>query len=128
MMEINTTPLIDIMLVLLIMLIITIQLPLHSVRLALPEPPLAGQNDLPDIIRIAVDQHNSVSVDGVPLLNPHALDESLIEIAKKTPQPEVHIQVHPHARYDAMLRILAQSQRQGLLKIGILENMPLPDL
>ncbi len=127
MMEINTTPLIDIMLVLLIMLIITIQQPLHSVKLALPQNTLPAHQARPVLIRIEVDQHNTVSVDGAPMPDTIAIDQAFLEIAKKSPQPELHLQVHPLARYDTMLKLLAQSQRHGLHKLGILENLPISD-
>ena len=120
MMEINTTPLIDVMLVLLVMLIITIPLQLHAVNLQLPNEATSVQADAA-IVRIDVAADNSVSIDGLPVTDREALDAILIEVARNQhPQPELQINANALARYDAVASVLASAQRQGLSKLSIL--------
>jgi biopolymer transport protein ExbD len=121
MMDINTTPLIDVMLVLLIMLIITIPVQLHSVNLDMPQgmPP---QQKKPNIVRIEVDAHSVVNWNGKPLANRAALDAQLLEAKAQEPQPELHIKAQGKAKYEAVAGVLASAQRLGLTKIGIVGN------
>ena len=118
MMDINTTPLIDVMLVLLIMLIITIPVQLHSINLDMPvgTPP---QQKKPSIVHIEVDARNQVSWNGKALADRAALDTQLIQAKAQEPQPELHIKAQAKAKYEAVAGVLASAQRQGLTKIGI---------
>jgi biopolymer transport protein ExbD len=118
MMDINTTPLIDVMLVLLIMLIITIPVQLHSVNLDMPQS-AAPQTKKPNVVRIEVDARNVISWNGKSLADRAALDAMLLEVKSQTPQPELHIKAHAKAQYEAVAGVLASAQRQGLTKIGI---------
>ena len=118
MMDINTTPLIDVMLVLLIMLIITIPIQLHSINLDMPTgtpPPLKK----PNIVRIEVDARSVVNWNGKPLADRAALDALLQEASTQQPQPELHIKAQGKAKYEAVAGVLASAQRQGLTKLGI---------
>ncbi len=118
MMDINTTPLIDVMLVLLIMLIITIPIQLHSVNLDIPvgsPPPLKK----PNIVRIEVDARSVLNWNGKPLADRAALDALLQEASTQQPQPELHIKAQGKAKYEAVAGVLASAQRQGLTKLGI---------
>lgn len=117
-MDINTTPLIDVMLVLLIMLIITIPMQLHSVNLDMPQS-AAAQTKKPNVVRIEVDAHNVVHWNDKPLTDRAALDTFLREAKVQAPQPELHIKAHAKAKYEAVAGVLASAQRQGLTKIGI---------
>lgn len=118
MLDINTTPLIDVMLVLLIMLIITIPVQLHSINLDMPvgTPPPAKK---PSIVRIDVDTRNVVSWNGKPLADRAALQALLQEAKAQAPQPELHIKAQAKAKYEAVAGVLASAQREGLTKIGI---------
>jgi biopolymer transport protein ExbD len=118
MMDINTTPLIDVMLVLLIMLIITIPVQLHSINLDMPvgTPP---QQKKPSIVHIEVDARNQVSWNGKALADRAALDTQLTQAKAQEPQPELHIKAQAKAKYEAVAGVLASAQRQGLTKIGI---------
>jgi len=119
MMDINTTPLIDVMLVLLVMLIITIPIQLHSVNLNMPvgnpPPPLV----LPEVVKIDVDPQSRVYWNGEWLQTRKDLEERLQGAAAKSVQPELHLRPDKAAKYEVVAGVLASSQRLGLTKIGI---------
>jgi biopolymer transport protein ExbD len=118
-MDINTTPLIDVMLVLLVMLIITIPIQLHSVNLNLPTgnppPPLVK----PEILKIDVDPASAVYVNGELIPDRKALEERFTQEAAKAVQPELHLRPDRKAKYDVVAGVMASAQRLGLTKIGI---------
>jgi biopolymer transport protein ExbD len=118
MMDINTTPLIDVMLVLLIMLIITIPMQLHAINLDMPAgspPPTKKSN----VVHIDVDARSVVNWNGKPLADRAALEALMQEATAQQPQPELHIKAQAKAKYEAVAAVLASAQRQGLTKIGI---------
>ena len=119
MMDINTTPLIDVMLVLLIMLIITIPMQLHSINLDMPTgtPPPALKK--PTIVRIEIDARNVVRWNDKTLADRAELDALLQQASQQQPQPEVHIKPQGKAKYEAVAGVLASAQRNGLTKLGI---------
>jgi len=119
MMDINTTPLIDVMLVLLIMLIITIPVQLHSINLDMPTgtPPPAIKK--PTIVRIEIDARNVVHWNDKTLVDRAELDALLQLASQQQPQPEVHIKPQGKAKYEAVAGVLASAQRNGLTKLGI---------
>jgi biopolymer transport protein ExbD len=115
----NTTPLIDVLLVLLVMLIITIPIQLHSVRMDLPggvPPP-----DAPDpvVVRLEVSSSSQLQWNGEPVLDRAALEARLQAAAQEPVQPEIHVHADPKTKYDAVAAVLTAAQRQGLLKIGV---------
>ena len=119
MMDINTTPLIDVMLVLLVMLIITIPIQLHSVNLNMPvgnpPPPLV----LPQVVKIDVDPQSRVYWNGEWLQTRADLEDRLKIAAATDPQPELHLRPDKAAKYEIVAGVMASSQRLGLTKIGI---------
>jgi biopolymer transport protein ExbD len=119
MMDINTTPLIDVMLVLLVMLIITIPIQLHSVNLNMPTgnppPPLV----LPEVVKIDIDSSSVVYWNGLPLPDRAALEENLKAASAQAVQPELHLRPDKNAKYAVVAGVMASSQRLGLTKIGI---------
>ncbi len=119
MIDINTTPLIDVMLVLLVMLIITIPIQLHSVNLNMPvgnpKPPL----NPPEVVKIDVDPSSTVYWNGEALPSRDVLENRLATAAAQQPQPEIHLRPDMHARYEVVAGVMASSQRLGLTKIGI---------
>ena len=119
MMDINTTPLIDVMLVLLIMLIITIPVQLHSINLDMPTgtPPPAIKK--PTIVRIEIDARNVVRWNDKTLTDRAELDALILQASQQQPQPEVHIKPQAKAKYEAVAGVLASAQRNGLTKLGI---------
>ncbi|MBP8150164.1 MAG: biopolymer transporter ExbD [Limnohabitans sp.] len=117
--DMNTTPLIDVMLVLLIMLIITIPAQLHSVNLDMPLPSNAAKKVEPVVIRIDVDAASVVNWNGKPVEGRADLEAKLKEAAVMQPQPELHIRSHAKAKYEATAGVMASAQRIGLTKLGI---------
>ena len=119
MMDINTTPLIDVMLVLLIMLIITIPVQLHSINLDMPTgnpPPVTKK---PTTVRIEIDTRNVVRWNDKTLSDRAELDALLQQASQQQPQPEIHIKPQGKAKYEAVAGVLASAQRNGLTKLGI---------
>lgn len=119
MMDINTTPLIDVMLVLLIMLIITIPAQLHSVNLDMPVNTSAAKKVDPVVIKIDVDAQSVVNWNGKPITSRAEMEQKLSEAAALQPQPELHIRSHAKAKYEAVAGVMANAQRVGLTKLGI---------
>ena len=119
MVDINTTPLVDVLLVLLVMLIITIPVQLHSVTLEMPGGTPPPQIVRPVIVKLDVSPAGQVLWDGEVLPDRTALDLRLREAAAQAQQPEIHIRPDRLARYDLVAGVLAASQREGLVKIGI---------
>jgi biopolymer transport protein ExbD len=122
MMEINTTPLIDVMLVLLILLIITIPIQLHSVNLNMPignpPPPL----EKPVVVTIDVDFDGTIFWDGEIVKDRAALEAKLAEAAALPVQPEVHLRPNKLAEYKEVAMVMASAQRLGVTKLGLVGN------
>ena len=118
MIDINTTPLIDVMLVLLIMLIITIPIQLHAVNLNMPvgTPP---PTDKPEIVRIDIDDKSVVHWQGVPIAGAAELDSMMKAAAAQAVQPEIHLRPNRQAKYEVVANVLASTRRLGLTKIGV---------
>jgi biopolymer transport protein ExbD len=122
MMDINTTPLIDILLVLLIMFIITIPVMTHAVKLDMPRPQNTPQQNVqPVVIQLEIDFDGTVLWNGTPV-TVDSLDAYFRREAAHDPQPELHIRPNKRASYDVVARVLAAAQRNGLLKIGFVGN------
>jgi biopolymer transport protein ExbD len=122
MMDINTTPLIDVMLVLIIMLIITIPVQLHSVNLNMPvgtpPPPLKE----PVVVTIDIDFDGTVLWNGEPVPDRGALESRLSRAAAEPDQPEVHIRPNKLVEYKSVAAVLASAQRLGVTKLGMIGN------
>ena len=122
MMDINTTPLIDVMLVLIIMLIITIPVQLHSVNMNMPvgtpPPPLKE----PVVVTIDIDFDGTVLWDGEAVPDRGALEARLSRAAAEADQPEVHIRPNKLVEYKSVAAVLASAQRLGVTKLGMIGN------
>ena len=119
MMEINTTPLIDVMLVLLVMLIITIPIQLHSVNLEMPVgAPPANLVKL-EKIQIDIDEKDVVYWQGLPVAAAE-LEGKMKAVSRQEPQPEIHIRPDTASQYAVFANVLASSKRQGLTKIAVI--------
>ncbi|GBQ20261.1 ExbD/TolR proton channel family protein [Acetobacter estunensis NRIC 0472] len=119
--DINTTPLIDVMLVLLIMLIITIPLQTHSVSLNLPQgdPPPQTTPD-PQTVTLGIDFDNTITWNGAPVVSEAELQSRLQEAVAQPEQPEMHISPNRLADYKTVAHVLADAQRLGITKLGII--------
>ncbi len=122
MMDINTTPLIDILLVLLIMFIITIPVMTHAVKLDMPRASNAPTNTTPVIISLEIDFDGTILWNGATVPDINQLDGYFRREAKIDPQPELHIRPNKRADYDTVARVLAAAQRNGMKKIGFVGN------
>ncbi|MBB3173560.1 biopolymer transport protein ExbD [Endobacter medicaginis] len=122
MLDINTTPLIDVMLVLLIMLIITIPMQTHSVNIDLPQgnppPPLVQ----PTVVTIDIDFDGSILWDGTAIGNENDLIAHFRNVVAQQDQPEVHVRPNKLASYDVVAHVMADAQRVGVDKLGIVGN------
>jgi biopolymer transport protein ExbD len=119
MVDINTTPLIDVMLVLLIMLIITIPIQTHAVKLDMPHgnpPPVLVQ---PEVVALEVDFDGTISWNGTVVPDRATLEQYLLAAAKKDPQPEIHLAPNKLVKYSYVAMVLAEAQRLGVVKIGL---------
>ena len=122
MMDINMTPLIDVLLVLLVMFIITIPVMTHAVKLDMPRPTNQPvELTEPVIIQLEIDFDGTVLWNGTPVTL-ESLDTYFRREAANDPQPELHIRPNKRASYDVVARVLAAAQRNGLLKIGFVGN------
>lgn len=126
--EINTTPLIDVMLVLLIMLIITIPAQLHSINLDMASGKPPPEQKKPNVIHIEIDGHDIVRWDGKVVSDAAEFTQKLQQAKQQSPEPELHIQAQALTRYQAVASVMANAQRQGLTKLGIVgsENFASP--
>ena len=120
MMDINTTPLIDVMLVLLVMLIITIPIQLHSVNLNLPVGTPPPSDVKPEVLKIDVDARSVVHWQGTPVVSGADLELKMKEVSDRAVQPEVHLRPDKHARDEVVASVLAATKRSGLTKIGVI--------
>lgn len=122
MIDINTTPLIDVMLVLLVMLIITIPIQLHSVNLNMPvgtpPPPL----EEPVVITVDVDFDGTVYWNGDLIPDKPSLEQKLRDAAAQPVQPEVHLRPNKLAEYKDVAAVMAAAQRLGVVKLGLVGN------
>ncbi len=119
MMDINTTPLIDVMLVLLVMLIITIPIQLHSVNLNMPvgtPPPKLVE---PQVVKIDIDEGSVIHWNGLPVIDRNDLEFKMSEAAKSEPQPEIHVRPNKLAKYNTFAEVMVSAQRLGLTKLGV---------
>ena len=115
--EINMTPLVDVMLVLLIIFIITIPVMKHAVKIDLPQASSQAQNTKPATIRLTVDAQGLYYLNEVTLDDQH-LERELQSAALQTPQPELHIRGDKAVRYERVAQAMSSAQRAGLRKIG----------
>jgi biopolymer transport protein ExbD len=117
--EMNTTPLIDVMLVLLVMLIITIPIQFHSVDLNLPTGAPPPSSVEPEIVRLDVDSNGSVFWNGELVADQPALEERMKVKAAQAVQPEIHLRPNKAVQYEKVANVMAAAQRHGLNKLGI---------
>ena len=122
MMDINTTPLIDVMLVLIIMLIITIPVQLHSVNLNMPAGTPPPPTKPPVVVTIDVDFDGTVLWNGEALADQAALEARLVSAAAEVDQPEVHLRPNKLVAYRNVAAVMASAQRLGVTKLGIVGN------
>jgi biopolymer transport protein ExbD len=117
--EINTTPLIDVMLVLLIMLIITIPIQTHAVKLEMPTGAPPAVVIKPEVIRIDVGPDGAVRWNDQLVADRETLETRLRAAAQAQIQPELHLRAHKQAPYRHVAAVMASAQRLGVTRIGL---------
>jgi biopolymer transport protein ExbD len=117
--DINTTPLIDVMLVLLVMLIITIPIQLHSVNLNMPTGNPPPPRTLPEVVKLDIDESSRVYWNGEVVPDRPTLESKMSAAAHQPVQPEVHLRPDKSSKYNVVAGVMASAQRLGLTKIGI---------
>jgi len=121
--DINTTPLIDVMLVLLIMFIITLPVMTHAVKLDMPQPKDQPPPEVrPEVIDIEIDFDGTVVWNGTPVPNLSTLESYFKQESIKEPQPELHLRPDRRARYEVVAKVLASAQRNRMKKIGFVNT------
>jgi biopolymer transport protein ExbD len=127
--DINTTPLIDVMLVLLVTLIVSLPVMTHAVKLDMPNannpPPPPDQR--PEVIDLEIDFDGTVVWNGTVVQNLSQLEGFFHEEASKDPQPEIHLRPDRRAKYDYVAKVLAAAQRNRMKKIGFVNTAEFRD-
>ena len=119
MMEINTTPLIDVLLVLLIMLIITLPMMTHAIKVDMPR---GGEGEPVQPIEVMVDFDNTLLWNGEVVAGYSELETRMREALRSRDQPQLHVRADRRAQYDSVAHVLAIAQRSGMQRIGIQGN------
>jgi len=125
--DINTTPLIDVMLVLLVTLIVTLPVMTHAVILELPQAPPQSNDSLPQAIDLEIDYDGTVVWNGTALATWQQLEDHLHTEAQRTPQPEIHLHPDRRAKYDWVAKVLAAAQRNRLQNVGFVDTAAFKD-
>ena len=123
--EINMTPLVDVMLVLLIIFIITVPVMKHSVNVDLPRATSSPQDTRPDTIRLSVDARGDYYWNEQRVGEAELLPRLQAE-ARRDPQPELHLRGDKEARYERVAQALAAAQQSGMRKIGFITEPKTP--
>ena len=124
MVEMNTTPLIDVMLVLLVMLIVTLPIQTHAVKLDMPRPDVKPPDDniVHEVVQLEVDFDGTPIWNGTPVPNRIQLDGYFLNAASQPVQPEIHLKPNRLAKYGTVARVLADAQKLGVKRIGFVGN------
>ena len=126
--DINTTPLIDVMLVLLVTLIVSLPIMTHAVKLDMPQnQPPPPENQRPEVIDLEIDFDGTVVWNGTVVQSLNQLEGYFNEEAKKDVQPEVHLRPDRRAKYDYVAKVLAAAQRNRMKKIGFVNTSEFQD-
>jgi len=122
--SINTTPLVDVMLVLLIIFLITIPVVTQTVAVKLPQETNIARQTKPENIEISVNKDGDVFWNTQPVADSEALFQRLKSVAVKNPQPEIHIRGDQFARYESIGRVVFACQRAAIAKISFVTEPP----
>ena len=127
MLDVNMTPLIDVMLVLIIMFIITIPIPNNAININLPNgaPPPQSNEKPPEIINLKLDAQGKIFWNDQPVENKQALENLLMTVAKKSEQDQIKLQPDRMTEYKQVAMVMAMAQRLNITKIGIESNASL---
>lgn len=119
--EINTTPLVDVMLVLLIIFMITAPLLTHSIRIDLPRAPASPVTEKPETVSLAIDAAGRFFWNDEPL-NRAALSARMQALAQRQPQPTLHLRADRETRYQVLADVMAEAHRTGIARIAFVTD------
>lgn len=119
--EINVTPMVDVMLVLLVIFIITAPLFTHAVKLDLPNAQSAPAPEKPETVSLSINEQGTIFWDNTAL-DQKDLDARLAAAAKKNPQPELQLRADKSTRYEVIAQVMAAAQNNGLTKMGFVTD------
>lgn len=119
--EINTTPLVDVMLVLLVIFIITAPLLTHAVKIDLPQATSQPVEDKPEIISVAINESEQIFWNDIPLVK-EELKQKLLQVADIKPQPELQIRADKNTRFQILAEVMAEAQNAGVTKLGFVSE------
>jgi biopolymer transport protein ExbD len=120
--DINITPLIDVMLVLLVTLIVSLPMMTHAVKLDMPDASKSKNTTLPEVIELDIDSDGTMVWNGRVLTGLAELEADLQAAARKIPQPEVHLHPDRHVKYNWVAQVLAAAQRNRLERMGFVNT------
>ncbi|MBD2954125.1 ExbD/TolR family protein [Burkholderia pseudomallei] len=123
--DINMTPLIDVMLVLLVIFIITAPLLTHAIRLDLPKVAAAPARETPETITVSIDAAGKLYWNDAPVA-PDALAARLRDVAAAGQDPELHLRAARDTRYDTIAQVMGAAQQAGVARIGFVTDAPAP--
>ena len=121
--DINVTPLVDVMLVLVVILIITAPLMASSLRLDLPRAEGARPQDAPKFVTVGMDAHGGLFLDDKPV-TPAQLAQALSEAAKRSPETEVQLRADQSVPYGKVVEVMGAAQKAGLSRVGFVAEPP----
>jgi biopolymer transport protein ExbD len=116
--DVNTTPLIDVMLVLLVMLIVTLPVQTHAVKLDLPPPNPIPPPNPPQSIYIDIDPDGTIVWNNEPVASIAALDQRFAQESTFDPKPQIHLRPAGLAKYDVVANVMASAQRNNMVRMG----------
>jgi biopolymer transport protein ExbD len=116
--DINITPMVDVMLVLLVTLIVSLPMVTHAVKIDLPQSPPALETKKPEVINLDIDFDGTVAWNGTALRDLQQLESYLHSEARKDPQPEIHLRADRRVKYDYVAQVLALAQHSRMQKMG----------
>ena len=119
--EINVTPMVDVMLVLLVIFIITAPLFTHAIKLDLPSAQSAPAQPKPQTVTISINAEGKLFWDNAPVTRTE-LDARMQEAARQQPQPELHLRADKSTRYEILAQVMAAAQTKGLTKLGFITD------
>ncbi len=122
--EINVTPMVDVMLVLLVIFIITAPLLTHSIQLDLPRVQAPSATDKVETILLAIDSSGTIFWNSEPIPDLPALTARLDEAAARTPKPDLHLRADRETRYQRIAEVMSAAQTAGITSIGFLTDPP----
>ena len=125
--DINTTPLIDVMLVLLVTLIVTLPVMTHAVKLDMPQANNPPPPNRPEVIDLEIDFDGTVVWNGTVVPSLQQLESYFHTDAAKDPQPEIHLRPDRRVKYDFVAKVLAAAQRNRMKKIGFVNTSEFKD-